>query len=334
LLQENDKDELKDKLYKLDQSSEKMKNQLDRSLEMLKKLQLNEKIDAIEKELRSLSKDQKDLKNETLKNDTSKDKLEDKQQKINDQFDQLKEDLKEMEKLNEELSDKMDIKTPEDLKNETDQNLQEAKEQLEKNKKNKATEKQEKASDNLEKMADQLNQQQEEANKQEEEEDINSLRAILDNLLTLSVGQEYLLVKFPKLNSNDPLYKRLGRKQRSIIDETKMVRDSLLALAKRQPKIASFVDKELNTLSSNHKLSLEDLDERDLRKLNIHQQTAMTSFNNLALLLNESLQSMQQQMQMKMDGNGSCSKPGKGKPKPGGSSPGDMKQLLKKQLEH
>lgn len=333
LLQEKDKDELKDKLDQLDQSSEKMKNQLDRSLEMLKKLQLNEKIDAIEKELRSLSKDQKDLKNETLKNDTPKDKLEEKQQKINDQFDQLKEDLKEMEKLNEELSDKMDIKTPEDLKNDTDQNLKEAKEQLEKNKKNKATEKQEKASDNLEKMADQLNQQQEEANKQEEEEDINSLRAILDNLLTLSVGQEYLLVKFPKLNSNDPLYKRLGRKQRSIIDETKMVRDSLLALAKRQPKIASFVDKELNTLNANHKLSLEDLDEHDLRKLNIHQQTAMTSFNNLALLLNESLQSMQQQMQMKMDGNGSCSKPGKGKPKPGGSSPGDMKQLLKKQLD-
>jgi chromosome segregation ATPase len=94
-------------------------------------------IDAIEKELRSLSKDQKDLKNETLKNDTPKDKLEDKQQKINDQFEQLKEDLKEMEKLNDELSDKMDIKTPEDLKNETDQNLQEAKELLEKNKFNK-----------------------------------------------------------------------------------------------------------------------------------------------------------------------------------------------------
>jgi hypothetical protein len=333
LLQENDKDELKDKLDKLDQSSEKMKNQLDRSLEMLKKLQLNEKIDAIEKELRSLSKDQKELKNETLKNDTPKDKLEDKQQKINDQFDQLKEDLKEMEKLNDELSDKMDIKTPEELKNDTDQNLQEAKEQLEKNKKNKASEKQEKASDNLEKMADQLNQQQEEANKEEEEEDINSLRAILENLLTLSLSQEYLLVKFPKLNVNDPIYKRLGRKQRSIIEETKMVRDSLLALAKRQPKIASFVDKELNSLNSNHKLALEDLDERDLRKLNVHQQTAMTSYNNLALLLNESLQSMQQQMQMKMDGNGSCSKPGKGKPKPGGSSPGDMKQLLKKQLD-
>ncbi len=44
---------------------------------------------------------------------------------------------------------------------------------------------------------------------------------------------------------------------------------------------------------------------------------------------------MQQQMQSMMEGGGSCNNPGgKGKPKPGSSmSPGDMKQMLKKQLE-
>jgi hypothetical protein len=61
----------------------------------------------------------------------------------------------------------------------------------------------------------------------------------------------------------------------------------------------------------------------------------MTSYNNLALLLNESLQSMQQQMQSMQQGSGSCNNPGgKGKPKPGSSmTPGDMKEMLQKQLE-
>jgi hypothetical protein len=61
----------------------------------------------------------------------------------------------------------------------------------------------------------------------------------------------------------------------------------------------------------------------------------MTSYNNLALLLNESLQSMQQQMQSMMDGNGQCNNPGKkGRPKSGQNmSSDDMKQMLKKQLE-
>lgn len=333
LLQENNKDELKDKLDKLEQSSDKMKNQLDRSLEMLKKLQLNEKIDAIEKELKELSKEQKELQTETEKDKTPSDQLKEKQQSIQNKFDQIKEDLKEMERLNNELEDKLSISNPDELENSTDQNLNEAKEQLLNNKQSKAAEKQQKAADDMNKLAESLNQQQEDANKQEEEEDINTLRSILENLLSSSVSQEYLLVKFPKINSNDPMFKRLSRKQRSIIDNTKLIKDSLIALAKRQPKIASFVDKELYSLQSNHKLALEDLDERDLRKLNVHQHSAMASFNNLALLLNESLQSMQQQMQMQMDGKGSCSKPGKGKPKPGNSSPEDIKQMLKKQLD-
>jgi hypothetical protein len=60
----------------------------------------------------------------------------------------------------------------------------------------------------------------------------------------------------------------------------------------------------------------------------------MTSYNNLALLLNEALQAMQQQMNSEMQGNGSCENPGKGRPKSGQSmSTGDMKEMLKKQLE-
>jgi hypothetical protein len=119
------------------------------------------------------------------------------------------------------------------------------------------------------------------------------------------------------------------------VDDTRIVRDSLLALAKRQPKIASFVDKELNTIASNHALSLEDIDEHRKRELVVHQQTVMTCYNNLALLLNESLQSMQNDMKGMMEGSGSCDNPGgKGKGKPGDSmNPGDMKQQLKKQLE-
>ena len=81
---------------------------------------------------------------------------------------------------------------------------------------------------------------------------------------------------------------------------------------------------------------IEDIDERRKRELGIHQQYVMTSFNNLALLLNESLAQMQSQMKSQQPGSGSCSKPGgSGKPAPGGKKPGDqdMKQMLKDQLE-
>jgi hypothetical protein len=140
--------------------------------------------------------------------------------------------------------------------------------------------------------------------------------------------------KFIKITTQDPMYRRLGRRQQRIIDETKIVKDSLLALAKRQPKIASFIDKELNSIENNQRMSVEDIDDHRKKDLNKHQQLVMTSYNNLALLLNEALQSMQNQMQSEMAGSGSCNNPGKGRPKPGQSmSTGDMKEMLKKQLE-
>jgi hypothetical protein len=187
----------------------------------------------------------------------------------------------------------------------------------------------------MKKMADELDQMQQQSNQQQQQEDIDSLRNILESLMRLSFDQEDILIRMARISDNDPAYKRYGRFQRRIVDDTKIVRDSLEVLAKRQPKIASFIDRELNDITSNHKGALDDIAERRRRETSAKQQFVMTSYNNLALLLNESLQSMQQQMQNMMEGSGSCNNPGgKGKPKPGSSmSPGDMKQMLKQQLE-
>ena len=61
----------------------------------------------------------------------------------------------------------------------------------------------------------------------------------------------------------------------------------------------------------------------------------MTSYNNLALMLNESLADMQNKANQSKPGSGSCNKPGgKGSPKPGeGMSGESMKDMLKKQLD-
>jgi hypothetical protein len=56
----------------------------------------------------------------------------------------------------------------------------------------------------------------------------------------------------------------------------------------------------------------------------------MTSINNLALLLDEAIQSMQMQMQQ---GKGKCKKPGGGKPSSGKGGMKKMQQQLNKQME-
>jgi hypothetical protein len=333
LSQKNDKQQLKEKIENLQQSSKDMNKQLDRSLEMLKRLQVNEKIDDLEKELKQLSEQQSELQKEIESKKMDKDSKVAEQEKINDKFKEIQEDLKQLKELNKELSDPMELGNTENLEQKITDELKDSQESLQNSKDKKATEKQKSAADDMKEMANQMDAVQQEANKQQEEEDINSLRAVLESLMSLSFDQEEVMLRFVRVGDSDPSYRRFGRKQRVLIEETAVIRDSLLALAKRQAKIASFVDKELNVISSNQTLILDDIDEHRKRDLNIHQQAVMTAYNNLALLLNESLQSMQQQMQSMMQSSGSCNKPNNGKPKPGSMSSGDMKQVLKKQLE-
>ena len=331
----NNKEEIKDKLEDIQMSSEQMKKQLDRSLEMLKKLQVNEKIDDIEKELKELAKEQEKLKQDIENDKLPKDKSVEKQDDLNKKFDDLKEKMKEMEKLNEALSKPLELGNQEEKKDQISNDMKMSSDELGKGKQKKAGDKQKSAAEEMEKMADELDKKQKEANKKEQEEDINSLRSILENLMTLSFDQEDVMNKISRVKDTDPVYRKYGRKQRSIMDDTKVVKDSLEALAKRQPKIATFIDKELGDITKNFGLAIEDLDEHRRRELGVHQQSVMTSYNNLALLLNEALESMQNDMKSESKGSGSCDNPGgKGKPKPGsGMNPGDMKEMLKKQLE-
>lgn len=328
LLKQNDQKQLNEKMEELDQNAEDMKKQLDRSLEMLKKLQVNEKIDDLEKELKALAEKQKELSGNNEKNKDSQDEIKDK-------FKEIEKDIKELEDLNKELETPMNLSDTDDEQKEIEEKLDDAGEKIEKNKKSKASESQEEAAEKMEELAEKLDQMQQDSEQAQEEEDMDDLRNILEALVILSMDQELLMDKFNGVQTNDPAFRKYGRKQRRINDDTKIVRDSLLALSKRQPVLATFIDKELNDLDYCQGQVIEFVGERKKKEVTLNQQLSMTSYNNLALLLNEVLQSMQAQMQAKKPGSGQCNKPGgKGKPKAGPSmKPGDMKEMLKKQLD-
>merc|ERR1712113_722513 len=79
-----------------------------------------------------------------------------------------------------------------------------------------------------------------------------------------------------------------------------------------------------------------DISESKWRDVGLNQQRMMMRYNNLALMLEESLQQMQEQQQKSnKPGDGSCNKPGgKGKPQDGSGQPNlqQLKEMLKEQI--
>lgn len=320
-------------LDNMEKKAEDKKRQMDRTMEMLKRMDVEERIEDIDNKLEELAQEQMQLKEDIENGEISDEEASEKQDEINKEFEKVQKDLDDLMEKNEDLKRPLDLDKMEEDQKDVEKELNDAKDNLDNNNSKKAKDNQEKAADKMREMASKLSAMKSESKQQQQEEDMAALRALLENLIKMSFDQEDNLEMFAETNVNNPNFIQLGREQRSIIDNFRPVEDSLLALADRIPQLSSFVTKELNVINNNFSNIPDDIDERRKRELGIKQQLVMTSLNNLALFFDESLQNMQQQMQGEMSGSGSCDNPGgKGK-----GSEGDdfqnMKDMLKKQLE-
>jgi hypothetical protein len=185
----------------------------------------------------------------------------------------------------------------------------------------------------MKQLADQLSQMQDEMYQENMAEDITDLRAILENLLDLSFDQENLIHETGEVSLMDPKYVKVIEAQKIIKDDLAMVEDSLWALSKRQPVIEPYITREIQEIDRNIDLAIDNLNERRKLPAGENQQYVMTSVNNLALMLSEALEQMEQNLEMQCSGqckNGSP-KPGKGKASMKGMK--DMQQKLSEQMK-
>ncbi|MDX1650882.1 MAG: DUF4175 family protein [Brumimicrobium sp.] len=331
LMKNQESREMLEKMQETEMNAEQMERQLDRTMEMLKRMDVEERVEDLQKNLEELSKQQDNLREKEEQGMKNEDAQKE-QEKLNKEFDKLKEDLNEMLKKNEELNRPMEFEGLEEDSEEVSEDMKKAKENLEKNNEKKAGENQKSASEQMKEMASKMAAMMASSKQEQNKEDMKALRALLENLIQLSFDQEENLFAFNETGIYDPRFVELGKIQRSIMDNMRPVEDSLRALAGRVPKIASFVEQELADINKNFEKIPSHIGEREKTQLNAKQQFVMTSLNNLALFLNEALQSMQQDMQSMMSGSGSCEKPG-GKGKGSEGEMEGMKEMLKKQLE-
>jgi len=339
------------KQLQLEQKAEQIQKDLNELAEKQEKLA--EKTEQEKKEQEGKDKENKDQKGKENKDQQGKDKdnkdqqgkdkdqqskeqeakqeeLKKEQEELNKEFDEAKKDIEELEKLNEELEDKQEMDTGKEDQQDVDKEQDKASEELDKKQNKSASKSQKKAAGSMKKMAKKMKESMESAEMEEMDENMDNLRDILENLIHLSFEQERVMKDFRGVNLQDPRFIKLAQDQLKLQDDAKVIEDSLYALSKRVMQIQTFVTRELNDMKFHMTESTRYIRERKLNMATSKQQFAMTSMNNLSLMLSQTLQQMQAAM-MAMSGQGSGNKKGKGK-KPG-QSMGDLQQQLNKRIQ-
>jgi len=211
------------------------------------------------------------------------------------------------------------------------QDMQQSQQQMQQQQNKKAAKSQKKAAEKMKQMAGQMQQGMQSGEMEQMEEDMAALRQLLENLVGLSFDQEDLINEVRANTINTPKYVADVQQQYKLKDDFKLIEDSLQELSKRVFQIESFVTEKVTEINTNMKSSLEELEERKKPQATDHQQRTMKNVNDLALMLSEVMDQMQQQMSSMMSGNQMCSKPG-GKSGKSGKIPMDKISQGQKQM--
>lgn len=367
MLRENqDPSQIQKMLEKMDRKEINLEKELERTLQLFKDLQYDYKLDQAIKELSKQIDQQKDILDKTQKlagekpentqepgkdkppsENSSKDKeaketesgpegsqenqkteeqLAKEQGELTEKSKELEKSLEELEKLGEELDKQEDMPDPGDMDQVQDLQ-QQSKESLEQKNSKKATAPQKKSVQKMQQMKEQMEGMQNSMEMEIDQQNLESLRQIIHGLIKLSYDQESLIKDFNAIQQSDPAYVTLSQNQLKIKDDSKVLEDSLLALAKKDPFMGSIVTREIGELNEHLDKASTNIKERKKSNASADMQLSMTSINNLALMLNDHFEMMMQMMQNAMPSMM------KGKKQKGKKSLGEMQQKLNQQME-
>lgn len=328
------KEELDKQLDKIAFKDEELQKNLDRSLELFKELKVDQKLENNINKLDELEKKQDELSKESLDKEKSSQELKEEQEKLNQDFKDLAKEQKELEELNKELENPKGIEPTDQEMQDIDKEMGKSTDELDKGSKKSASKSQKSASEKMGALKKKMEAMKSAAAEAEAEANIEGVRQVLQNLIKLSFEEEELMKSFRNISQTDPKYLELTHKQIDLKEDSKIINDSLFSLSKKAYEIQAYVSKESHLMNKYLDESIENLKARNPSVAAGKQQLAMTSINNLALLLSDILKQMQEQMADKPNdqpGSSSCKKPGKKKPKPG--STGDLQKDLNQQIE-
>ena len=337
LLADMPREQMQQMMQDIKKNNQSMQELLDRNLALLEQLKmekdLNDLANKLDKLGEDLQKENTDNQNEAEgeKGDQNGDQKSAEEAK--EEFDKMMDELDQLLEKNQELQQPFNMEKDEEMEQDIDKNLDDAMQNEQNGNQQQSQSQKQQAGQKMQKMAQNMMSMMQMGGMEQMAEDAHLMRILLENVVHASHEQEALMTEIGSMRTDDPSLAQKIVQQKEIADNFNMVRDSLRSMALRQPAVQNFVFDELHTIENQTENAMKQLNGLKLSVAVRHQQTAMMSMNNLALMLAESLEDMENSMDAMGMPMSSCqSKPGQ-QGKKSMKSMQQLQQQLSEQLK-
>ena len=301
-MQNVSKEQLQQALQKMTFSEEQFRESIERTLNLLKRIQIEQKLDEVKKRAQELEKLQKDMKEEgngdpqKQKEDAAKQediaKKENEmekesaglQQRMEEFFTEMPAD--KLQKMNEQLQQQQVSKT-----------MSQAAQQLKQGQRQQAQQLQSQAAQQLQQFSQQMDALQQEMLQQQMQHIVNEMRKATGNLLELSKREEELKQQSLDAPPNSSQLRQNAQDQQRVMQDLNNVVEGLAELSKKSFVVTPGMGKALGESMARMQNAMRGLDVRSGAMASQEQGAAMASLNNAAMQVQQALQAMMQQGQ-------------------------------------
>jgi len=300
-MQRANPDALKEALQNLEFSEEAFRKSVERTLNLLKRIQIEQKVDEMVRRSEAMMKQQEEVQGQTRQADAreQRENLMQKQADLRRQLDSLREAMEDVERKMQEFPKEMPLAELKKAQEELDQSglesdLEQAVQQMEQQDMEAASQQQQSAINKMQQFHKQLQKTSQAMQQRQQEQVVREMRKALQDMLELSKRQEKLKNEARALDQNSQQLRENAQQQADIRRDLAGVTDRLGSLAQKTFSITPEMGKAIGDAMRSMDQAVEMLGNRNGAVAADHQGAAMASLNDAAAQLQSGLNAMMQ----------------------------------------
>lgn len=299
-LQTMDRKQIQDAFHDFQFSEDAFQKSVERTLNLLKRVQIEQKLDELIKRSENLEKRQNELSeklsNENISDKENREKLLEEQKAITEELKRLSEEMKKLKERMNKFDDmpnrEMDKLSEEFDKEDNPELSRSAEESIQNQEKTDALKNQKNLSKNMQNMKSSLQKLQQNMQSQNQAQTFNEMTKILNNLIFLSKEQEELKNQTQKMDASSPRFNENARRQNELNSSLDRVISQMSDLSQKTFAISPEMGKSIGDAKRGMSQAIQNLQNRNAQAAANNQNSAMKSLNESATLMKGAMDQM------------------------------------------
>ena len=238
--------------FKFDE--EKFKQSIERTLNLLKRAQAEQKADELSKRAEELARRQDELRqqaeNTNANDQQAREDLAKRQEQLQKDLADLARESKELEDLMKEIGrdmpmEQMDAAQKDLNADQTSQQMQDAQQQMQKGDMQSASEQQKSASENLQRFAQQMRQMQKQMRRNANREAMKQMQKGMDDMLSLSKQQEQLMQQMRGMDPSSSQFRDAAQQQQRLQQSMQSIANNMFQLSQKSTSVTPELAQDL-----------------------------------------------------------------------------------------